>query len=289
MSVKNYLNSLIDLSGKKVLVTGGTAGIGLSIVKHLLYKHADVIVLARNGAKFNKVKANLLESFPNGHLDFIRYDQNDDQSIVLAANEIIKNHLDFYALILNAGIIQATKNITKTDGYPTTIKTNFVGVALLIKLLIPYLKEGQRVVFQGSLGAGLYRGKATSLKDLKPRMFELYYLSKAGIEALFYYYANKKNANASFYLVEPGITKSDIIREFVPIVRFLGKIVLTIFSHSTDKAALTAMKALKPDTMKGTYIVPRGLFAYCGYPKIKAFPKKRQRQFLLDLLDEKYR
>ena len=69
MSVKNYLNSLIDLSGKKVLVTGGTAGIGLSIVKHLLYKHADVIVLARNGAKFNKVKANLLESFPNGHLD----------------------------------------------------------------------------------------------------------------------------------------------------------------------------------------------------------------------------
>ena len=289
MSVKKYLDGLTDLSAKKVLITGGTAGIGLSIAKHLLYKHATVVVLARNEEKFKKVKSKLLESYPDSDIGFIKYDQNDDESVKNVSKEIIEKHLDLYALILNAGLIQGKKNMSQTDGYPTTIKTNYVGASLLLKCLIPYLKEGQRVVFQGSLGAGLCRKKIPSLKDAKPRMLGLYFISKAGIEALYYHYVKQENVSASFYLVEPGITKSDITREFVPFIRVLGRAFLTVFSHSTDKAALTAMEALEPNVAKGSYIVPRGLFAYCGYPKIKAFPKKRQREYLYDMLDEEYK
>ena len=51
MSVKKYLNKLEDLTGQKIIVTGGTSGIGLSIVKELLIKGADVVVLARNITK----------------------------------------------------------------------------------------------------------------------------------------------------------------------------------------------------------------------------------------------
>ena len=51
MSLQKYLNSLEDMSGKKVLITGGTSGIGLSIVDQLLEKHAEVVVLARNPSK----------------------------------------------------------------------------------------------------------------------------------------------------------------------------------------------------------------------------------------------
>ena len=59
MSVKKYLDKLEDLTGRKVIVTGGTSGIGLSIVKELLYKNADVVILARNLNKANEVKSKL--------------------------------------------------------------------------------------------------------------------------------------------------------------------------------------------------------------------------------------
>lgn len=289
MSVTKYLDTLEDLSGKKILITGGTAGIGLSIVHHLLYKHADVVVLARNEDKFNCVKKSLLETYPDGNISFVKYDQSDDQSVESAAKQIKKKHLDFYALILNAGLMQRNKHATKTDGYPTTIKTNFVGVSLLLKYLVPYLKEGQRVIFQGSLGAGLCFGKIKTLKEEKPKLFRHYFLSKACIEALFYCYNKQDNLAPSFYLVEPGVTKSDIIRDFVPIIRFLGRIFLRLVSHTPDKGALTAMKALEPNIERGTYIVPRGLCTYRGLPKIKPFPKSRRRECLIEMLDEKYK
>ena len=289
MSVQKYLDELDDLAGKQVLITGGTSGIGLSIVKHLLYKHAEVVVLARNESKYNDVKEHLLKFYPDGSISFISFDQSNDESVVSACEEIIKKYPDFYALILNAGLIQGKKHMTVTDGYPTTIKTNYVGVALLVKNLLPHLKEGQRVVFQGSLGAGLCFGKAESLKKQKPKMFRQYFLSKACVEALFYYYSGKEDLLPSFYLVEPGVTNSDIIRGFVPIIRFLGRIFLKLASHSPDKAALTAMKALQSDMKKGTYIVPRGLCTYRGFPKIKSFPKRRQRPYLVEMLEDKYR
>ena len=287
MSVLKYLDNLEDLSGKKVLIAGGTAGIGLSIVKQLLYKHADVIVLARNEDKFNKVKSDLLTSYPQGSIGFIKYDQNDNQSILKATQKIVSHHLDFYALILNAGLIQGKKNFTITDGYPTAIKTNYVGLAVLLKGFVPLLKESQRIIIQGSLGAGLCFGKIRTLKEQKPRMFRQYFISKAGVEALFYYYNKQESVAPGFYLVEPGITNSDIIRDFPRFIRFLGKIVLRLFSHSPDKAALTAMKALQSDMEKGTYIVPRGFCTYCGYPKIKSFPKSRRREYLVDMINQK--
>ena len=120
-------------------------------------------------------------------------------------------------------------------------------------------------------------------------MFRQYFLSKACVEALFYYYNKQENLAPSFYLVEPGVTNSEIIRDFPAVIRFLGKIFLKLVSHSPEKAALTAMKALDSNVEKGTYLVPRGLCTYRGLPKVKAFPKRRQREYLVKMLDEKYK
>jgi len=47
-SVIKYLDKLENLEGKEIIVASGTSGIGLRIVKGLLYKHPKVAVLARN-------------------------------------------------------------------------------------------------------------------------------------------------------------------------------------------------------------------------------------------------
>lgn len=284
MNIQKYLQGLEDLSGKEILITGGTSGIGLSIVKHLLSKNAIVTVLARNMEKAISVKSLLLKDYPSALISFIKYDQSDDESVINASKEIANNHRDFYALILNAGLIQERKKITYTDGYCTTIKANYIGAALLLKHLLPRLEGNHRIIFQGSLCAGLHIKKTKTLKETKLGMFEQYFISKAGIESLFYHCTNMQ-CNCTFYLVEPGIAGTDIIRDFVTPIRQMGRIFLKVASHSPDKAALTAMKALQTDTRPNSFIVPRGLFATMGYPKFKKFPRHRQREYLFNLLE----
>ena len=88
MSVKRYLERFEDLSNKKILITGGTSGIGLSLTDQLLSKNATVVILARNMKKAEEVKNSLLEKYKNASLSFIQYDQSDDQSVIKAAKEV---------------------------------------------------------------------------------------------------------------------------------------------------------------------------------------------------------
>ena len=46
------------------------------------------------------------------------------------------------------------------------------------------------------------------------------------------------------------------------------------------------MKALDKDTLDKSYIVPRGALTYVGFPAIRKFPKKRQREYLYNIVKE---
>ena len=282
MTIKKYLDSLNTLVGKKILLTGGTSGIGLSLADHLLYKGADVVILARNKNKSLEVKNKLLEKYPDGHLDFISFDQSNFASINNAVKEIIKEHQDFYALICNAGIFAHNKK--DENGLSSTFKTNCVGLGYLLKTLVPQLKGKHRIIIQGSLGAGYHLQKINSLYD-DVSNWQQYVISKACVEMIYYHYASMDLKDLSFYLVEPGIAKSEIIREFPTPIRQMGSVFMQIMSHSPNKGALTAMLALQED-VKPSFIVPRHFFTWRGYPKIKRFPKKRINNHLYSLVEE---
>ena len=53
MTVKKYLERFTSFKGKKIIITGATAGIGLSLAKILVSKDANVVILARNLKKAN--------------------------------------------------------------------------------------------------------------------------------------------------------------------------------------------------------------------------------------------
>ncbi len=285
MKIRTYLDKLEDMTDKKVIVTGGTSGIGLSLVKHLLNKNAKVVIMARNMTKAEEVKNKLLEIYPDNPVSFVQYNQSDKESIVHACEVIIKEHSDFYALVLNAGLIQSTKGTTYIDDVPLTIYTNFIGTSLIIDELLPKLSGTHRIVIQGSVVGGMSFKKVKTLKLKNKKALKQYIISKSAVEALFYYHSKNENQNISFYLVEPGVTNSDIIREFPSVIRKLGHIFLKTVSHSTDKAALTAMLAMQNDTKPNSYIIPRGFLSFMGYPRFRKFPRKRERQYFIDLLN----
>ncbi len=102
MPINKYLSLIPSFQQKKILVTGATSGIGLSLTKQLLSKDAHVVMIIRNIDKGNKVKEELLTQYPNAKIDIIQYDQSDYDSIDKAIIQIKEKHSDFYALAANA-------------------------------------------------------------------------------------------------------------------------------------------------------------------------------------------
>lgn len=290
MNTKKYLDNLQDFNSQEILVTGGTSGIGLAIVQHLLYKEAKVVILARNLKKAEEVKNNLLVQYENASISIIEYDQSKEEIIAKAVDEINEKHPAFKAVICNAGVFSLKNKMTSDKEMGLTIKTNYFGLHLFTEKLLKTNHYPHRYIFQGSLAAGLHLKKIKSLRENNISGWQQYLIAKAGVEALFNHYCITHKGPSSFILVEPGLTSTDIVRDLKTPIRQLGKVFLKLFSHSNKKAALTALLALEEKTANHSYIIPRGIFTLMGYPKIHPFPNKRKREYLYNfLLDENIR
>lgn len=285
MTLKKYLNNFASLKDKTIVITGGTSGIGLALAELVLLKEGDVVLLARSLDKAKNVKNALLEKYPSSRIDIIYFDQAKKETILAAAKTLLEQHPDFFALVCNAGIFCPNKNDLGENRVPLTYQTNIIGLTYFLEAISPHLHKEQRVILQGSLCAGFHLKKNISLTNSSTSLFKQYVISKAMVEALFYHYS-LKDIEYSIYLTEPGIVSTDIIRNYPRFIRWLGKAFLKLLPNSPKKASLTIMECLKQETVNKAYVCPRGLFTIAGYPKIKKFPKKRERQYLIDLLSK---
>ena len=87
-------NCLKDLSGKRVLITGATSGVGLKSTELLIYLNATVIMACRNTGKAKAVKAALLKEYPRAKLEIMRLDLADFSSSKAFVSEINQTKTD---------------------------------------------------------------------------------------------------------------------------------------------------------------------------------------------------
>lgn len=134
-----------DLSGKVILVTGGNAGIGASIVHALAAHHPSCIYLcARTPRKAETVIANLQQQFPRAKIRPLQLDLNSFESIRACAKAFLDDdgngndgngRLD--QLYLNAGISGTAPGLTE-EGYENTFGEDFL---LLCLFTLPHLSS----------------------------------------------------------------------------------------------------------------------------------------------------
>ena len=144
-----------DLTGKLVIVTGSSDGIGLETAKDLLNSNAKVIFACRNKTKTE----NIINSFPENikrNAIFIHLDLESFKSIKNFTEEVKSKYQKIDILINNAGMGTAS-NIHKTeDGFLNAFQVNYLGNVLLTVLLLDHFNEKEAKVINVSSKAYEY-------------------------------------------------------------------------------------------------------------------------------------
>ena len=143
----------IDLSGKRVLVTGASAGLGVETTRALAAHGATVTMAVRDLDKGAAAMEQILATVPGAELDVRKLDLADLSSIRTFADGFLEDHEVLDVLIANAGIM-ACPHGTTVDGFELQFGTNHLGHFLLITRLMPALVAGggARVVLLSSAG-----------------------------------------------------------------------------------------------------------------------------------------
>ena len=133
--------SIPSLSGRVYFITGGTAGLGAGTIS-LLAQHdpAHIYFSGRNAKRAQSVIEKVKAVNPDVALTFIECDNADLSSVKKAAEQFLSQADRLDVLYANAGILGLPPGTTK-DGYEIQFGTNYLGHALLIKLLLPLMQR----------------------------------------------------------------------------------------------------------------------------------------------------
>ena len=124
-------------SGRTVLITGGSSGIGFEFAKQLLALGNAIIITGRDEAKLKKAKSLLPQ------LETVRSDVSDTTAIAALREEILSRFPAFDVLINNAGVMR-TINLhgasSDLEGLTREIDINLKGPMRMSAAFLPHLK-----------------------------------------------------------------------------------------------------------------------------------------------------
>jgi NAD(P)-dependent dehydrogenase (short-subunit alcohol dehydrogenase family) len=143
----------IDLHGKRILVTGVSAGLGVETARALAAHGAHVVGAARDLAKAETATAAVRQAAQanGGSFELIQLDLASLNSARQCADALLQKGQQFAVLIANAGVM-ATPFGHTSDGFETQFGTNHLGHFVFINRIAPLLKSGSRLVNLASSG-----------------------------------------------------------------------------------------------------------------------------------------
>lgn len=143
----------VDLKGKRVLVTGVSAGLGVETARALVAHGADVVGAARDLAKAEGATAAVREAAAQSGASFelVELDLASLASVRAASDKLNADGRTFDIVIANAGVM-ATPFGHTADGFETQFGTNHLGHFTFVNRIATLIKDGGRFVSLASSG-----------------------------------------------------------------------------------------------------------------------------------------
>jgi NAD(P)-dependent dehydrogenase (short-subunit alcohol dehydrogenase family) len=142
----------VNWSGKRVLVTGVSAGLGVETARALAAHGAQVVGAARDLSKPRVATEQVRAQMARGSsLDLIELDLASLGSVRRCADGLLAAGKTFDLIVANAGVMACPKSKT-VDGFETQFGTNHLGHFVLVNRIASLLKAGSRLVNLSSAG-----------------------------------------------------------------------------------------------------------------------------------------
>lgn len=143
----------ISLRGKRILVTGVSAGLGIETARSLAAHGADVVGAARDLKKAEAATAQVREDAAanGGSFELIELDLADLKSVRACAGRLLDKGQFFDVVIANAGVM-ATPFGHTVDGFETQFGTNHLGHFVFVNRIAPLVRAGGRLINLSSAG-----------------------------------------------------------------------------------------------------------------------------------------
>ena len=143
----------VDLKGKRILVTGVSAGLGVETARALVAHNADVVGAARDLEKAKRATSEVSKTAAETGASFevVELDLASLKSVRAAADKLVADGRLFDVIIANAGVM-ATPFGKTVDGFETQFGTNHLGHFVFVNRIAKLIKDGGRLVNLSSSG-----------------------------------------------------------------------------------------------------------------------------------------
>src|SRR5271156_349363 len=142
----------VNLSGKRILVTGASAGLGVETARTLAAHGATVVGAARDLDKAKQATEIVRKDAKNGgSIELVQLDLASLKSVRACADALVKAGKPFDVVIANAGVMACPQGKT-SDGFETQFGTNHLGHFVFVNRIASLLKSGSRLVNLSSAG-----------------------------------------------------------------------------------------------------------------------------------------
>jgi retinol dehydrogenase 14 len=243
-----------SMSGKTVLVTGGTGGIGRSTALGLARLGADVAITGRDVPTAERAAAEI-RAATGARVEVFTADLSLQSEVRRLATEVLDRLPRLDVLVNNVGGYWHTRHLT-SDGIERTFALNHLAPFLLTRLLLERMgQSGQarvvtvsshahaqgRIDFADLMGADSYSGaRAYSQSKLANLLFTYELARRVRYRPVCAHAVHPGLVSTSFGAEDPGRTQ----RVLVPLIR--------PFMKGADRGAATSVHAASAEELQGT-------------------------------------
>lgn len=201
------------MTGKNVLITGGSSGIGFETAKAIAAQGANVFIVGRDTAKTEQTVKDLIAATGNKNIKYFLANFSSMKSVRQLAEQVKSELSVLDVLVNNAGAVFPEFKLNE-EGLEMTIATNHFAYFLLTNLLLDLIKKAEagRVVNVSS--GSHYKGKLDFESFTHNKR---YFITKAyGQSKLANVFFTQelaerlKGTNVTVNCLHPGVVKTNI-------------------------------------------------------------------------------